>query len=174
MSEEKKQYDCGIAVDNYWFRYRTGAIIIKDEKMLFVRSMFGGYYYMIGGGVHLGEHSENCIEREVFEETGVKCSAERLAITCENFFYGKDGNIDGKECHVLEYYYLMKAPEDAVFSRQTDEAEELVWIPLAELDKNDIRPSFLKEKIPEVIRNGTLIHVISEEREKTKENRKKA
>ena len=51
MSEEKKQYDCGIAVDNYWFRYRTGAIIIKDEKMLFVRSMFGGYYYMIGGGI---------------------------------------------------------------------------------------------------------------------------
>ena len=75
---------------------------------------------------------------------------------------------------MLEYYYLMKAPEGAVFSKQTDEAEELVWIPLSELDKNDIRPSFLKDKIPEVIRNGALIHVISEEREKTKENRKKA
>ena len=58
----------------------------------------------------------------------------------------------------------MKAPEDAVFSRQTDEAEELVWVPLSELDKNDIRPSFLKEKIPEVLKDGTLIHVISEER----------
>ena len=40
-----------------WFRYRTGAFILKDDKMLFVKSKFGGYFYMIGGGVSLGENS---------------------------------------------------------------------------------------------------------------------
>ena len=73
--------------------------------------------------------------------------AERIAITCENLFMGKGGNIDRKECHALEYYYLMSYPEDAEFRKKNDESEELVWVSLDELTKNDIRPAFLKEKI---------------------------
>ena len=59
-----EEYDCCLEKDNNWFRYRTGAFIIKDNKILFVKSKIGGYYYMLGGGVHLGETSEKCIERE--------------------------------------------------------------------------------------------------------------
>ena len=60
-------YDCGFMKEGNWFRYRAGGIIIKDHKMLFVKSAIGGYYYMIGGAVHMGETSEACIERELFE-----------------------------------------------------------------------------------------------------------
>lgn len=119
---------------------------------------------MIGGGAHLGEDSKECVEREVFEETGVRCSAIRSAIICENFFMGKGGKIDGKECHELEYYYLMDALEDAEFRNETDEAEELVWVPIDEIRNSDIRPAFLKEKLKEVIEGGPLIHVINDER----------
>ena len=159
---EKKQYDCGISVDNYWFRYRTGAIIIRDGKMLFVKSMFGGgYCYMIGGGVHLCEDSASCIEREVYEETGVKCSVIRPAIICENFFIGSDGKIEGKDCHVLEFYYLMEAPEDSAFAGETDTDERLVWLPLDELDKYDVRPIMLKTKLQEAIDGGVVLHVVN-------------
>ena len=101
--------DCYLAKENFYFRYRTGAIIIRDRKMLFVKNALGGYYYMIGGAVHLGETSRDCIEREVFEETGVHCKAVRSAIICENFFSGDrlDERICDKFCHVLEFYYLM-------------------------------------------------------------------
>ena len=157
-------YDCGMEKDNYWFRYRTGAIIVRDGKMLFCKSMFGGYYYMIGGGVHLGEDSAACIERETFEETGVRCKARRIAITCENFFYGKGGHIEGKECHELEYYYIMDVPDNAAFNSDTDASEKLEWVPIDEFEKNDIRPAFLKTKLKEVIEGGPLIHVISDER----------
>lgn len=40
---------------------------------------------MIGGGVHLVETSEKCIEREVFEESGLCVRADHLAVVCENF-----------------------------------------------------------------------------------------
>ena len=80
------QYDCGFTKENSWFRYRTGGILVHDNKMLFVKSGIGGYYYMIGGGVHLGERSDKCIEREVFEEAGIKANADYLAVVCENFF----------------------------------------------------------------------------------------
>ena len=157
-------YDCGMEMGKYWFRYRTWAIIVRNGKMLFVKSMYGGYYYMLGGGVHLGETSKDCIEREVYEEAGIRCKAQRVAIICENFFNGKGGSIEGKECHELEYYYLMDVPDDINASENTDESEKLVWIPIEEFAKNDIRPAFLKEKLKEVIEGGPLIHVISDAR----------
>ena len=51
------KYDCGLIKENNRFRYRTGGIIIQDNKMLFVKNNFGDYYYMIGGAVNLGETS---------------------------------------------------------------------------------------------------------------------
>lgn len=155
--------DCGFTRDNAWFRYRAGAIVVRDGKMLFVKSMYGGYYYMVGGGVHLGETSAECVERETFEEAGVHCKAERCAVICENIFAGKGGAIDGKDCHVLEFYYLMSAPEDAVFFTSNDEGEELVWVPVEEIPDADIRPAFLREKLADVFAGKPLLHVINRE-----------
>ena len=157
-------YDCCMEKENQRFRYRAGAIIVKDKRMLFVKSKFGGYYYMLGGCVHLGEDSKTCIEREVFEETGVRCATRRAAVICENFFLGKGGSIDGKECHVLEYYYLMDFPDNAAFNSETDDSEELVWLPIDELMQYDIRPAFLKEMLFDVIKGKPLFHVINDER----------
>ena len=114
-------YDCGFAKENHRFRFRTGGIIIKDNKMLFVKSSIGNYYYMIGGAVQLGETTEKCVEREILEEAGLKVQAERLAVVCENFFKGAGGVEDGFDCHTIEFYYLMKIHEDnaAVCKKQT-------------------------------------------------------
>ena len=58
--------------------------------MLFVKCAVGDYYYMVGGGVHMGETSQACIEREVYEETGIHACAEHLAVVCENFLRVKE------------------------------------------------------------------------------------
>lgn len=60
--------------------------------MLFVKSALEDYYYMVGGGVHMGETSQACIEREVYEETGIHACVEQLVVVCENFFKGKGGD----------------------------------------------------------------------------------
>lgn len=79
------EYDCGFKKGDNRFRYRTGGILIHDNKMLFVKSNFGDYYYMIGGGVHLGETSEKCIEREVFEESDLHVRADILQLCAKTF-----------------------------------------------------------------------------------------
>ena len=56
--------DCCFVSGKNWFRYRTGAIIIEDNKALFATDDTIDYYYTVGGGVHLGESSEECIKRE--------------------------------------------------------------------------------------------------------------
>lgn len=40
------------------------------------------YDYSIGGGVHLGETAEECVCREVFDETGIHYEIQRLAMFC--------------------------------------------------------------------------------------------
>lgn len=158
------KYDCGFEKGNHWFRYRTGGILIHNNKMLFVKSAIGDYYYMIGGGVHLGETSEACIEREVFEETGIHACVDHLAVVCENFFKGNGGKIDGLDCHTLEFYYCMKILDEdlSLCKKITDVGEELVWLSIEEIEQSLIKPIFIKAHINEIISEGKMMHVIEE------------
>lgn len=157
-------YDCGFEKGNNWFRYRTGGIIVHDNKMLFVKSAIGDYYYMIGGGVHMGETSEACMEREVLEEAGIHAKADYLAVVCENFFKGIGGKIHGMDCHTLEFYYRMKIQDEdlSLCKTITDEGEELVWLPIEEIETSKIKPEFIKEKIYEILSERKTMHVIEE------------
>lgn len=134
-------YDCGFTKGNHRFRFRAGGIIIKDNKILFVKCNVGNYYYIIGGAVQLGETTEKCVEREIFEEVGIKTETNHLAVVCENFFKGIGGVIDGFDCHTLKFYYLMKLQEDigCAVKTQTDVGEELVWLPIEEIPNSDIK-----------------------------------
>ena len=154
--------DCGFSRDNDWFRYRTGAILVRDGKMLFVKSMYGGYYYMVGGGVHTGETSSECVERETFEETGAHCTANRIAIITENLFRGHDGAIDGKNCHVLEFYYLLTVKDMSGLKTVTDDGEELCWIDIDKVPASDIKPSFVPERIGEILNSTSILHILEE------------
>jgi len=156
--------DCGFFIDNKWFRYRAGGIIIHNDKMLFVKCATDNYYYIIGGAVEHGESSVKCIEREIFEETGLKVRTERLAVVCENFFKGHDGKVDGLECHTIEFYYRINISDDDFVkcNKRTDNGEELVWIPLEQIAKSVIKPTCIKERIQEICSSNQIIHIIEE------------
>ncbi len=158
------EYDCGFEKGKHWFRYRTGGIIIHNDKMLFVKSSIGNYYYMIGGGVHLGETSEACIEREISEEAGIHARVDHLAVVCENFFKGIGGKIDGLDCHTIEFYYYMNVIDDdlSLCKNMTDAGEELVWLSIDEIEKANIKPAFINKHIKKIINEKTTIHVIEE------------
>ena len=101
------EHDCGFRKGNKWFRYRAAAIIVEDNCVLFAGNEVDDYYYSIGGGVHLGETSEEAVKREVFEETGVEYEVDRLAVIHENFFVGSS-DLQGVDCHEIDLYYMMK------------------------------------------------------------------
>lgn len=157
-------YDCGFTKENNWFRYRTGGILVHNNKMLFVKSSIGCYYYMIGGGVHLGERSDKCIEREIFEEAGIKADADYLAVVCENFFRGHGGSIDGLDCHTIEFYYYLKFSDDEVkrCKSVTDSGEELVWLSIDEIKSSNIKPYCIKENIDRILNGRETLHIIEE------------
>ena len=163
-----ENYDCGFDIANYHFRYRAGGFLLHEDRILFVKTKFndsvlGAYSYVIGGGVHLGENSAEAICREFFEETGIHVKAERLAVVCENFFDGHGGNLEGMDCHTLEFYYLLSTDEDvSKIPARTDEGEELVWIPVENISSENIKPDFVRKRIGEILNSSAPVHIIED------------
>ncbi len=162
FTRREMKLDCGFTREKYWFRYRAGAIIIHNGKMLFVKSKIGGYCYMIGGGVRLGETSVECIERELLEETGIQASVKYLSVICENFFKGHGGIIDGMDCHTVEFYYQINLTDEQrkLCRTKTDDGEQLVWIGISDVKNSFIKPAFIAERILEILDSNCVIHII--------------
>lgn len=160
-----KNNDCCFTSGKNWFRYRAGAIIVEENKVLFATDDTIDYYYTVGGGVHLGESSGECIEREVLEETGIAYKTERLAAIVENFFDGHGGKIEGMACHCLEFYYIMKSKGDTRLNshsfNQIGALEHMKWIPIDEIHRYNVKPSFLRERLQEILNSDQILHITS-------------
>lgn len=142
-------YDCGFTKENKWFRYRAAAIIIENGCVLLAGNERESYYYSIGGGVHIGESAEEAVKREVLEETGVEYEVERLAFIHENFF-GGDGTLEGKQCHEIALYFLMKprGTQELNSNSYTQGVKEsMYWLPIDKLSEYRAYPTFFKEKL---------------------------
>ena len=101
----------------------------------------------------------------VFLSTSVSffpSTAENLCILIENFFKGKDGAIDNLDCHTLEFYYRVKLDDVSKIKTKTDCGEDLVWIPLSEIQTKNIKPEFIKNRISEILETKNIIHVVDE------------
>ena len=159
------EYDCGFTRDEKWFRYRAGAIIIENGKVLFAGNEKDSYYYSIGGGVHIGESAEEAVKREVFEETGAHYEVERLAFIHENFFDG-EGSFLGKRCHEITFYFLMKPRGTLELnsnSYNTQGVKEYMhWIPINELENYRAYPIFFKDKLNNL--KNEIEHIVTYER----------
>lgn len=158
--------DCGFTRGQDWFRYRAAAIIVEDGCVLLVGNEKEDYLYSVGGGVHTGEHSEDAVQREVFEETGVHYEIDRLAVIHESFWYGKGAYDTGLNCHEIAFYYLMKPRgtrelDSNSYTRFTDK-ESMHWIPIEELGKHKHFPLFLEEYLKS--EHSQVVHVVTDER----------
>lgn len=162
--EDNRNLDCGFSRGDKWFRFRVGAIIIEEEKILFVRNRREKFYYTVGGGVHLGETSEEAIEREVYEETGLKYEVDRIAFIHEYFFNLEVDDIR-RECQEISFYYLMKpmgrCMEITKESRTLGVREEFHWLALKELKKYEGYPEFLHEIIKNVRDDKRVGHLVT-------------
>lgn len=159
------EFDCGFEKENNWFRYRAAAIIVENGCVLFAGNERDDYLYSVGGGVHMNEKAEDAVKREVFEETGMHYEVERLAVIHENFFVGSS-SLKGLSCHEVAMYYLMKPRGTQELDSDSYTAdglkEEMHWIPIEDLDKYKLFPTFLKEYLSG--EHKEILHIVTDER----------
>ena len=68
-------------------RISCRAIIIEDGKILLSHETNKGNYMSPGGGIENGETNEECVVREVLEETGYIVNAVKPFITINEYCY---------------------------------------------------------------------------------------
>jgi len=117
---------CGEGILNV----RVGAILIKDGKALMVKSKFGDYCYSVGGRIRFGETAEQAVVREVFEETGIRLTVDRLGYISEVFFSNDNPKDFGKPVYELAFYFYMNVSKDfdPVTDHIADGEEPFVWV----------------------------------------------
>ncbi|MGQ9538647.1 MAG: NUDIX hydrolase [Candidatus Bathycorpusculaceae bacterium] len=118
----------------------VGAIIVCDGKILLEKRKGEpgrGKWSVPGGLVELGESVENAVIREVKEETGLETAEPQLIDVMDNIVYDENGEV---KYHfvIVDYFLKVKGGE----LKAADDAEELKWVPLSELEKYDLTKTF--------------------------------
>lgn len=131
-----------------WIRVSARAIIFSPGRdQILVEHNTGlqnPYFNFIGGGLELEETLQECLARELREETDARMTAAKYLFVVENFIpYGTEIR------HSLEHYFEITLDRENVTAKNDGVA--FVWIPIAGLATADLRPAV----VCETIRNGT-------------------
>jgi len=151
--------DLSIKKADTLFTLRTAALVVREGKFLAAKSEDYDVYYTVGGGVEIGESTEETVIREVYEETGYRLEIERLAFVHERFAV-----LNNQRCHQLGFFYLMKDNPDFVVAENTrtdQKKETLHWLPLNGLRGINLVPAFLRTKSFDNI--TAIEHIVSRE-----------
>jgi len=130
------------------WRPSTYGLIIKDERILLIKSKFSNLWELPGGGVEIDETILEALSREVYEETGYKIivkNKQPLYIE-DNYFYTP--NLD-------EYYRAIpmvfkaepKGSNKNAKPTHNKEVAEVKWFDLDKLPKpmNSIATNAIKK-----------------------------
>ena len=142
-----------------------GVVIFRGKVLLLYKSYKNKYdgWVLPKGTVEFGETHEQTALREVLEETGIEYEVDRLAFIHENFFTG-DGTLEGKECHEIAFYFLMKprGTQELNSNSYTQGVKEnMYWLPIDKLNQYRAYPTFFEEKLKNI--KNEIEHIITYE-----------
>ncbi|MEV6770854.1 NUDIX domain-containing protein [Nocardia sp. NPDC051030] len=108
----------------------VGVAVFRNGKLLLVRRVaedwHGGMYELPGGGVESGESFAECVERELFEETGLR--VQRITDVLGGFDYATR-----TKSKVRKYSFVVEAePGDVMLA--PGEHDQFQWIDADGLD----------------------------------------
>lgn len=132
-----------------WIRVSARAIIFNPARdhILVERNdwMQNPYFNFIGGGVEVDETIQECIAREIGEETDALITASRFLFVVENFYPHEE-----RTMHSLEHYFQIDLDRQDVNSKSDGLTYQ--WMPIAQLSEVDLRPAGVRD----IIANNTL------------------
>ena len=141
--------DMTVPCGDGFLNIRVGAIILKNGRFLMVGNERAPYLYSVGGRVKMGETAEEAVVREVFEETGVRMTVDRLGFVHENYFYCDSPEKMGKLIYELSFFFYMNVPENfepvSGSFTEDDSREYLAWV--SPDDPRTVYPGFFRTEL---------------------------
>ncbi|UBH23394.1 NUDIX domain-containing protein [Macrococcus armenti] len=145
--------------DNIRFKYRASALIIENDHILLQN--FNDYWTPPGGKVQMLEDSKTALKREVLEELCTDIDVVQCAIFIEQTYHLQETSF-----HELGVYYFCHSKSlwdrgMSIVGNENGEDLEYRWFPINEIDKINIQPAILKEKLLD--ENKGFEHIINHE-----------
>ena len=138
------------------FTYRVAGLIRHQDRILLHRADYEDFWALPGGGCEFYEESHNALKREFKEELSASIEVTKLLWIVENFY-----NYESKRVHEIGLYYHCKFIGESTKYYDYDSFKgteaflhakkpfKLIfeWVPISQLYKVDLRPSFLSKEI---------------------------
>jgi 8-oxo-dGTP pyrophosphatase MutT (NUDIX family) len=148
-----KETDINVNINGVQLNCRAVAIIEYNGKILFQKRMQDNFWALPGGKIRIGETTEMSIRRELEEELGLKNFSIKNVCTISEYFFtfGTD-----KYHQYIFGHKVMVEPNEWIYKRQQfngiEENENLMfkWLDIDKLDKDKIKPDFLKEQLTKI------------------------
>jgi len=112
-------------------RVSARALIIRGDEILINKFGDGVYYNIPGGGIEKDENARSAVEREIFEEIGLRVNAKELVFTLESVPHDKQTGEDAEHCMSVFFRCEFEDAEQA----QSSSLQGL------DVERNPINPS---------------------------------
>ncbi|MCR5178110.1 MAG: NUDIX domain-containing protein [Lachnospiraceae bacterium] len=131
--------------DNYT-KTRDGsrAVIVQDGKILLTHELKSGWWLLPGGGMEEGETPEDCVIREVLEETGLIVRPTKHFLTLHEYY---------EEYRYTGYFFVCEVMKKGQMNLTDEEKQRGVqpeWIPLQDaielFSKHELYADISEEK----------------------------
>ena len=128
--------------------YLRSAVILETKKgFIFEKDKKRGIYFIVGGGIHINESSEEAVKREIFEELGIRIEEIKLKAIVERFF----GN-ESEQFHGIEFFYYCEMNEKIILP------EGFHFLNIEDIKKENIKPEIICEIISS--KDKEMIHLV--------------
>lgn len=130
------------------YRNAVRAIILKENKLLFIYSEKTKEYKFPGGGVEQDEPKEDALKREVLEETGHEISSVNEVLGYVDQLYN-DIYDSQKYFYQRSYYYFCEITEEYKGLKLSESERAMQYLPKWVTLDEAIRANELKIKLNE-------------------------
>ena len=94
-------------------------LIIKNKKLLLLKKFSKDYYELPGGKVKKGEDLRACLERELFEELGIKLTKFKEILKLKFNFENKE---------ITDHIFIIADLKGTPQLKEKDVFEDMIWI----------------------------------------------
>lgn len=133
---------------------RVYGLLIKDRKLMFLREKYGSreLVKLPGGGLEPGEGTHQTLERELKEELNLSIKVGEHIYT-QDFFLKSDLT---PATQLIAVYYFIDCEDISTLKIIETDIKEILWIPLQDLNLEQIPLPIDKIAITKLLENRTL------------------
>ncbi|WP_051722382.1 NUDIX domain-containing protein [Streptomyces albus] len=142
-------------------RTSAKAVVLHDRHVLLIRAVWEGQgcYFLPGGGQNPGENLADAARREVYEETGLAVTSDRLLWVREYIGANHEHAATEAATHRIETVFLCTPtgdPHDLGGHEADDVQTGLEWVPLERVPSVNLLPHALRAPIAALARSGEI------------------